>query len=170
MDGQAAPGEWDDAGELTMEVAPGWTSRVRYKHDGQNLLVAFANLGSAAGDAFVYPEILLDAKNDGGLVWGPDDWWFHASWADCWSSGKYNDYESCRSEEKPPFEANNYTDQKAAPAWIEIQVPMSAVQLTPGAPFRIAFVVTDTRREYFLWPQRAQLGIPASWADARALP
>jgi hypothetical protein len=170
VDGRAAPGEWDDAGEVKVEVAPGWTSTVRYKHDGTNLLVAFANLGSKAGDAFVYPEVVLDAKNDGGLVWGPDDWWFHASWADCWSHGSYNDYESCRSEEKPPFEANNYVDQRVAPEWIELQIPLSTVQLTPSSSFRLGFVLTDTRREYMLWPARAQLGIPASWADARAVP
>jgi len=169
-DGRAAPGEWDDAAELTIEVAPGWSSTVRYKHDGTNLLVAFANLGSKSGDAFVYPEVVLDPKNDGGLVWGADDWWFHASWADCWAHGSYNDYKSCNSGAKPPFEANNYTDQKVAPEWIELQIPMSTVQLAPGSSFRLGFVVTDTRREYFLWPARAQLGVPASWADARALP
>jgi len=169
IDGRAAPAEWDDAGTLSVEIAPGWTSTVRYKHDGTNLLVAFANLGSGRG-TFVYPEVVLDAKNDGGLVWGPDDWWFHASWADCWAHGSYNDYESCRSEAKPPFEANNYTDQKVAPEWIELQIPMGTVLLTPGSAFRMAFVLTDTRRDYSLWPIRAQLGIPASWADAVAEP
>jgi len=169
IDGRAAQGEWDDAATLTVEVAPGWTSTVRYKHDGSNLLVAFANLGSGRG-TFVYPELVLDARNDGGLVWGADDWWFHASWADCWAHGSYNDYDSCRSEAKPPFEANNYVDRAQAPEWIELQIPMATVLLTPSSAFRLAFVLTDTRREYSLWPARAQLGIPASWADARAVP
>lgn len=169
VDGRAAPGEWDDAATVTVEVAPGWTSTVRYKHDGSNLLVAFANLGSGRG-TFVYPEVLLDAKNDGGLVWGADDWWLHASWADCWAHGSYNDYDSCRSEAKPPFEANNYVDQSRAPEWIELRIPMATVLLTPSSQFRLAFVLTDTRRDYSLWPARAQLGIPASWADARTVP
>jgi len=169
VDGRAAPDEWDDAGTLEVEVAPGWMSTVRYKHDGTNLLVAFANLGSGGG-TFVYPELVLDAKNDGGLVWGADDWWFHASWADCWAHGSYNDYDSCRSEAKPPFEANNYTDQKVAPEWIELQIPLATVQVTPGSPFLLAVGRTDTRREHRLGPVLAQLGIPASWADAVAVP
>ena len=59
--------EWNDAGSLVLEVEPGWSATIRYKHDGTHLLFAFEQLGR--GEEFRYPEILLDVAGDGGMVW-----------------------------------------------------------------------------------------------------
>ena len=151
-----------EAATLPLVVEPGWTSTVSYKHDGEKLVFTFDALGTDPN--FRYPEVMIDAKQDGGLVWGEDDWWFHASFRDCWSSGKYNDYKSCVNE-APSWSANNYTDQTKAPASIEIAIPVATI----GSPkaIGIALDLTDTQTKYAMWPAGAQLAVPATWGTAR---
>ena len=79
---------------------------------------------------------------------------------------KYNDYQSCIAE-APSWAANNYVDEKAAPAAIEVSIPLATLGLTPGTRFGIAFDVTDTQRVWTMWPRAAQLAIPASWGAAQ---
>lgn len=170
VDGKAAPGEWADARSLQIETAPGWHVDVRYKHDGAALLFAFANLASPKRDAFRYPEIVLDIAHDGGPMMGKDDFWFHASFRDCWSSAGVNDYKSCVPE-APGWTANNYASQDAAPELIEIAIPFATLGLELAAKeIGIAFDVTDTMATWSFWPTRAQLAIPATWGRATIVP
>ena len=164
IDGVLDPDEWRDAKTVSLEVEPGWSATVRFKHDGTAL--AFAFDGLRRGEDARYPEIMLDAKHDGGLVWTADDWWFHASFRDCWSAGKYNDYASCIAE-AANFRANNYVDQNASPAAIEIAIPFATLGVASGQEVGIAFDLTDTMKTWSMWPARAQLAVPASWGTAR---
>jgi hypothetical protein len=170
VDGRATTGEWADAGSLAIETAPGWHVEVRFKHDGTALVFAFANLASAKRDAFRYPEIVLDIKNDGGPMMGTDDHWFHASFQDCAGSAGVNDYKSCVPE-GAGWSANNYVSQDAAPELIEISIPFAKLGLTAGQrEIGIAFDVTDTMETWSFWPTRAQLAIPATWGHATIVP
>ena len=170
VDGQHAAGEWSDAGRLDLAVEPGWIVPVRYKHDGGALLFAFENLASPRGDAFRYPEVMLDATHDGGITIGTDDFWFHASFRDCWSRGAVNDYKSC-TPELPAWSANNYSSQDAAPAVVEIRIPLALVEIPLAArDLGLAIDVTDTARAYNMWPAGAQLAVPSTWGVAALVP
>ena len=170
VDGKPTPGEWADADSLAIETAPGWRVDVRFKHDGSALLFAFANLASARRDAFRYPEIVLDVANDGGPMMGNDDFWFHASFRDCWSSAGVNDYKSCVPE-AAGWSANNYASQDAAPEIIEIAIPFAKLALAPDSrEIGLAFDVTDTMETWSFWPAGAQLAIPATWGHATIVP
>ena len=164
IDGKLGPDEWRDARLVTLAVEPGWSAMIRCKHDGTTLAFAFDSL--RRGEDARFPEIMFDAKHDGGLVWTADDWWFHASFRDCWSAGKYNDYTSCTAE-AASFRANNYVDQNAAPAAIEITIPFATLGVASGQDVGIAFDLTDTQATWSMWPARAQLAVPASWGTAR---
>jgi hypothetical protein len=170
VDGKATTGEWADAGSLAIETAPGWRVEVRFKHDGTTLVFAFANLASAKRDAFRYPEVVLDIKNDGGPMMSADDHWFHASFRDCASSAGVNDYKSCVPE-GAGWSANNYVSQDAAPELIEIAIPFAKLGLTAAhREIGLAFDVTDTMETWSFWPSRAQLAIPATWGRATIVP
>ncbi|HEY5933209.1 MAG TPA: hypothetical protein VIU61_01165 [Kofleriaceae bacterium] len=162
--------EWADAQSLAIETAPGWRVDVRYKHDGTSLLFAFGNLASAKRDAFRYPEVVLDIKHDGGPMMAGDDFWFHASFRDCWSAAGVNDYKSCVPE-AGGWSANNYVSQDAAPELVEIAIPFAKLGLpTTQTEIGIAFDVTDTMETWSFWPSRAQLAIPATWGHATIVP
>ena len=168
VDGRIGADEWADAASLAIETAPGWSVEARFKHDGTALLFAFTNLEQRG--AFRYPEVVLDVANDGGPMMGADDFWFHASFRDCWSTGKVNDYKSCVPE-APGWSANNYTSQDAAPPVIELAIPLATLALTSEPhELGIAFDVTDTMATWSFWPARAQLAIPATWGHARVVP
>jgi hypothetical protein len=169
VDGRAGDGEWADAGTLALAVAPAWTVTARYKHDGEALLFAFANLGSPQRDAFRYPELLVDARRDGGIALGEDDFWFHASFRDCWSRGGVNDYKSC-TPEAPDWTANNYVAQDAAPEVVELRIPFAMVGVQAGGEIGLALNVTDTQRAYHFWPSGGQLAVPSTWGAAKLAP
>jgi hypothetical protein len=170
IDGTISKGEWDDAGSVVIRVDSAAAITVRFKHDGENLYCGFVGFNNLS--LLRVPEVLIDVDNDRSLVWKSDDWWFHASYTDCWSAGTYNDYSTC-VEKAPTWEANNFRGVhsfKNPPPIIEMRIPFELIGLVPDSAktIGIAFDVTDTRREWNLWPSTAQLGIPASWGTARS--
>lgn len=168
VDGHPAAGEWDDAASLIVGVAPGWDVPVRVKHDGSNLLVAFSNLASPDGKSFRFPEVLIDIDGSGSAAWAADDWWFHASFRDCQSKGRPNDYSTCQKD-AANWEANNYESTQRAPEVIELRIPFSTLGIEPRPNVRIgiAFDVTDTRSVWNFWPVKAEMNSPGTWRRAR---
>lgn len=161
VDGNSDPGEWDDATEVPIQVHTDWVVRVRIKHDGENLLFGFFGLRN---DSVRVPEVLIDPQRDGGNVWKPDDWWFHASARDCWSTGKYNDYSTCVAEASD-WSATNVRGM-IFPQVMELRIPMRLVAVAPGQTIGLALNVTDTRAIWNFWPDTARLATPGSWAPA----
>ena len=162
VNGTADSLEWSDAVETRIVVEADWNVRVRLKHDGENLLVAFFDLRSGVTRV---PEVLIDAKFDKGNNWKSDDWWFHASAQDCASSGRFNDYTTCVPEARE-WSANNVRGM-TFPQVIEIRIPMRYAGIAPGGRIGLALNVTDTNAIWNFWPAGAQLAAPGSWADVQ---
>ncbi|MCI0571525.1 MAG: hypothetical protein L0Y66_12285 [Myxococcaceae bacterium] len=162
VDGVLAPGEWEDARALPIDVAPGWRVTVRVKHDGASLHVAFAGLKHGKEER--YPEVLVDPQNDATPAWGADDGWFHASYRDCEGVGRPNVWDC--TPQKPGWEANNFPLQE--PGVVELRLSLSKLRRAPGSPkpLGLAFAVTDTREAWHLWPAGATLHSPSTWAEA----
>jgi hypothetical protein len=148
VDGINSEGEWTDADSVIIHGSLPVT--VHFKHDGANLLFAFTGFSRRITRV---PEVLIDVDNTKGLFWEQNHWWFHASGSDCWSAGRYNAYDTCVRETVEMF---------------ELSIPLETIGLTAGSNtvVGIAFDVTDTSREWDMWPTGAQLGVPRSWGEA----
>lgn len=162
VDGVIASGEWDDAGEVFIDVEAGWRVAVRFKHDAAFLHVAF--LGLRHGGAERYPEVLVDARSDATATWGPDDRWIHASYRDCDADGRPNVW-NC-APERAGWAANNFPVSEAGV--VELRISLGRLGRVPGStrPMGLAFNVTDTRERWHFWPAGATLESPATWAEA----
>lgn len=167
VDGVLAPNEWSDADSLSFRSA-GRDVVVRVKHDGSSLLFAFTGLGM--DNPLRVGEVLIDATGTRPRAWTPQQFWIHVSARDCWASGRYNDYSTCRGE-GDLIEANNIRGA-VFPSVYEIRVPVSMIggALTPGRRLGFAFDATDTRAVWDFWPAGARLDTPASWALAEIMP
>jgi hypothetical protein len=165
VDGKVDAQEWEDSDSILVNTWSREPVVVFFKHDGSNLLVAFSEFDEARP---LVPEVLIAVDGRLETVWGPGRWWFHASGQDCWAEGRYNDWGTCIPE-TPDWEANNPPggDQWPGPLAWELKIPLTTIGLSPesDAVFGIAFDVTDTAQFWFFWPPRAQLGIPATWAE-----
>jgi hypothetical protein len=160
VDGVIAPDEWSDAGTVTIDARADSTITVHFKHDGANLLFAFTGFAQPIRHV---PEVMLDVTNGKEIVWGPNHWWFHASATDCWTVGRYNDFDTCVPE-APTWEASNASHSRER---FEMSIPFSTVGMTLDTTpvIGIAFDVMG-QGHWDLWPHLAQLGIPRSWGEA----
>ncbi|MBF0230028.1 MAG: DUF1566 domain-containing protein [Desulfamplus sp.] len=166
IDGIFSENEWVDAGATVITVEPDWLVTVYYKHDDSNLYIAFGNL-IRDGRAF-FPEILLDINNDKQTSWQIDDWWLHASAADCEGNGKYNVWSSCQ-EKLIGWDANNFLRPQDI---VEIQISYEKLGLVSlnkeflddKKIMGIAFSVTDKINKSRFWPPEANLENPSTWA------
>lgn len=175
VDGAISAGEWDDARSMTIEVEPGWTVTVRYKHDASNLLFLFDGVhrpgtqGERAPSMF--PEVVVDARNLKSAAWQPGQWWLHTSFNDCEGNGEFNAYvrdgrRMC-APEKPGWSANNWP--LARPV-VEMQISFAKLGVRTGAVFGLAVNVTNTSDAYRFWPPQAELARPATWGEAVLVP
>jgi hypothetical protein len=160
VDGVNSAGEWTDADSVMIHGGVIVAVTVHFKHDGANLLFAFTGFSNRVTRV---PEVLIDVNNTKELVWEQDHWWFHASGSDCWSSGRYNAYDTCVLE-TPAWQANN---PHPPVEMFELSIPLATIGLTAGSDtvVGIAFDVTDTSREWDMWPAGAQLGVPSSGGE-----
>jgi hypothetical protein len=171
IDGVPSPGEWEDAGTASIQVRPRWIVTVRYKSADSNLYVAFFNLASPDSKEFRFPEVLLDVKNEKSELWTDNQWWFHGSFTDCQSRGKFNDYSSCLKVAKN-WESSNYVTTDQAPSVIEMKIPYATIGFAPAQEeiIGVAFDVTDTRKEWKFWPADAEMTKPSTWGTASPMP
>lgn len=165
VDGKFATGEWDDAGDILLNLKAGPSIKIYYKHDAKNLYLAYcSNLLST--NNVRCPEVLLDINNDKSSAWLGDDWWFHVSATDCYSKGKYGDYTTCKAVQ-PDWEANNMTDPGFSDT-VEVIIPFATMGVEPAGTvdIGICFVGTDTQVEWEYWPAGANKSNPSGWANA----
>jgi hypothetical protein len=165
VDGNLSPGEWGDAGSVLIEVRPGWTVAARFRHDAENLYIAFTNLKH--GDEERYPEVLIGTGTERAAQWQPTDHWFHASYRVCDASGRPNDYGSCMTE-RAGWTATTYPISAAGT--IEMRISYERIGLVAGEDrqIRIAFTVTDTREQWSFWPRDASMLSSLRWAAAES--
>jgi hypothetical protein len=163
IDGNFSTGEWDDAAQASIYVQTDWTVTVFYKHSDTSLYFAFTDVKGVFGER--YPDLLLDVQNDKSTAWKDDDWWLHASYNDCESSGEYNLWTSCQPAHYG-WSANNFP--LVAPGTIEIEVSYQKIGLLPASKdtIGIALEVSDTHTNYHYFPITATIGNPSTWTNA----
>jgi hypothetical protein len=144
IDGIFSTGEWDDAAQTNIYVQTDWTVTVFYKHSDTSLYFAFTDVKGVFGER--YPDLLLDVQNDKSSAWKDDDWWLHASYNDCESSGEYNLWTSCQPTHYG-WSANNFP--LVAPGSIEMEISYQKIGLSSGSndTIGIALEVSDTHTD-----------------------
>lgn len=171
IDGELAPGEWADAGVVTIEVTPNWKVPIRYKYDRENLYFAFSSL--KRGAEILYPEVLIDSRSLRAESWSPGVWWFHSSNNLCEADGAHDVYRlngvfQC-SHTKLGWSANNPPSDSGI---VEFRISLLKVSLSSdtGTKFGLAFDVTNAagndHQSWSFWAPNAKLGAPSTWAEA----
>jgi hypothetical protein len=168
VDGKLTRGEWTDAASMSIDVSSAWRVRVLFKHDAANLYFAFTNL--TRGKDMRFPELLLDPREQRGDSWQPGEWWLHSSFNLCEGNGEYNVYNRrgvflC-AKTKEGWSANHFP---LAPGGVmEIQVSLAKLGLKSARGARLGFSIdlTDTQKNWLLWPVGAQLNRPSTWGEA----
>jgi hypothetical protein len=168
LDGRFTDGEWDDAGQQTIQTGAGVQVQAFYKHDAANLYVAFDGLDQ--GSTALFPELLLDTGFDSQSAWNEDDYWFHVSTNLCQGSGAAALWQQCGAP-------NGWlaTDFSQSLSIIEMQIPYATVNLRPGTDQPIALgwavmqLTTADEEVRAFWPSTAVLAQPATWAKGTAV-
>lgn len=168
VDGDITENEWNDADSLTIEIKEGWSIKVKYKHDKENLLFQFRNLRSpikVSGMPFRFPEILINTDSSTPDEWSMNTHWFHVSATDCHSL-KMDDYTNCMLEANK-WEANNFPQMIKGDIIIEVKIPFSIIkyEINKLPYFMMAFRMNDTMGNRTLFPLTANEKNPSTWLD-----
>jgi hypothetical protein len=171
VDGSVDPGEWDDAQPYAVTPAPGWTVPVGIKHDGEALLVVFAQIQPPARPPFAaFPELMIDVGNDKSSVLADDDWWFHVSATDCHGMGEYDNYRTCVPEGEG-WDANNFPGGSLIDL-VEIRIEFATLGVDPNLEQDIGLLLrlSDTQGYAAHWPADGNADAPATWATVHLCP
>jgi len=166
IDGIISNNEWQDADSLFLGT--GSQTKVLYKHDNNNLLVAFVgNLQSASR----FPEILIDINNDKNSSWQADDWWFHVSAQDCEYQGQYGNYNNCAIVRPNWSAVKNMASGPPSPPYIdtiEVKIPFNTLNINLNSvdSIGLSFMVTNTVNSWIHWPAGADRNLPSTWGAA----
>lgn len=171
-DGELGKAEWSDADTFEIRIGPERVVPVLIKHDGKALYVAFSNLPIAKTEER-YPELLIDAANDGGVRWGLDDLWLHASYSNCDSRGGFDAYGTAAcGTNRYGWSANVFP---LAAGIVEFRVSLDFIGFAAEAPatgrvFGLALEVTDGSGVRAFWPPGSDAHRPGTWARVRLAP
>ena len=163
INGNLSAGEWVDAGSVRIDVAPGWTVQIFFKHTESSLYFAFSPL---TGAKEFYPEVVLDTRSDRTSRWDEDVWWFHASYSDCEGRGHFNDW-NC-TPTKPGWNANNYPLRD--PGTIEMQISCEKLGLAKATGKLGIALALAADNEWLPWPAGALEKKPSTWGEAVLAP
>lgn len=162
VDGKIEAKEWDKAKKVSIKIEKGWTVKVSFKQDENNLYFRFSNL-KITENKELYPEVLIDAKNSKTKTWEKNQWWFHTSYSNCEGEGIFNNYKSCKKGAKTGWNGNNFPLEIGGE--VEISVSKNHLSLKKGDTIGLAFDVTDTQKRWFFYPANAKLESPETWAN-----
>ncbi len=163
VDGKVEKGEWDDAKEYVFTNPEIAKCRVLLKHDGNNLLMLYL-MKEFKDSIIVLPEFFIDSKNNKGVKWENDDYWFHVSAQDCYSIGKREDYSKCKVEGEQWHAVPNYPfgNNWKRIEEIEISVSFEFANLKPGTEFGLCLSVA-------IYPENIRKNIPAAASEDKPL-
>ena len=166
IDGEIEEEEWSDSKVYSFKETEFVKSKVYLKHDGKNLLLAYVN-EDIKDTTYLFPEIFIDTKLNGGEKWQADDYWFHVSAQDCYAVGQRENYDNCRPDYKEWRASPNHPFGEAyeAIAAFEISIPFELLKISKGDSFgmclSMALYPQETRLNY---PNNSHEDIPSSWA------
>lgn len=140
LDGHFSPNEWGDATMTPITISGIQYCNVYYKHDGNNLNIAFAGNLQSAG--YFSPEIVIDSDASGDNSFGNNDWWFHVSATDCESQGQYGNYNNCMLV-RPNWLAVPNFQQGIIVDTVEIQIPFATLSISEGDSIGLLFLLNN---------------------------
>jgi hypothetical protein len=171
-DGHVGATEWEDAETTSIAVEPGWTVRVRLKHDEENLYFLFENVKH--DDQRLFPEIFIDPEDRRSEKWERSQWWLHVSYNLCEGHGEPNVYRKngvflC-AHQKEGWTANNPPRRNTQSVEVTVSFAKLGIRPTPGLRIGLALAVTDATGDeaqtWFFAPPTATVGSPKSWGEA----
>jgi hypothetical protein len=153
--------EWSDAVQITIPVQ-GTNVNAALKHDGENLMIAYGPL--ASGGLILFAEVLVDPLNDKSVMFGADDWWFHARQSEeCSAQGAFDAWDSC-AEDIEGWEVN---EGLVGPAnTVEFMIPFAllGIDLAERCEFGLLLRVTNTQTVHEHYPTAGVSDEPSTWA------
>ena len=162
IDGKAEKNEWADAKFVKIKVKEDWEIKVFFKQDGKNLYFRFSNLKIGENQE-LYPEVLIDTKNDKSQDWKEDDWWFHTSYSNCEGQGLFNNYKTCKKGTKKGWNGNNFPIMIGGD--VEMSISKELIGVKAGDVIGMAFDATDTQKKWFYYPEGGKLQSPKTWKN-----
>ena len=163
VDGRLEDAEWGLARRLPVDLPDGRTIEVLLQRDRSHFYFAFDGLGRPA-PLEVHPEILLDLWSDGGESFDGNDWWFSVDRILCWTRGGYGEGDCGRV--LPGWQANLLP--VAREQAVEVQISFDAIRFSETYEDRIGlcFRFLDANGgEVAIWPFRAEVRRPGTWAE-----
>jgi len=160
IDGRLSESAWKNTNTCQIKIKDGWLITVNYMQDEKSLYFAFSNL-KLNDSTEIYPEVLLDTRNNKTLAWDNNDWWIHTSYSNCENKGKFNDYSTCKIGHKDGWDGNNFP--LSIGQAVEIKIDKTLLNVSHGNLLGIAFDVTDTNEEWYFFPDDATLENPSTW-------
>ena len=162
VDGRLGAREWDAARRIESTLPDGRTIGVLMQRDREHFQFAFTGLDQPAPRP-VWPEILIDLWGNRSSTWDSNDWWIRIGELDCWARGGWGEGE-CR-ENQAGLEANN--PPLARGEAVEVSVAFRELRFDEsyddeiGLAFRF---VDDLGSQIAVWPLRAEVARPDTWA------
>ena len=162
VDGRLESDEWAHARKLLVNLPDGRTVGVLLQRDRSNFHFAFDGIDGPSY-AEVYPEILFDLWGNGGDSYDSNDWWFSIARELCWTRGGYGEGDCGRV--LPGWEANTFPLARGQA--VEVAITFAAIQFGESYDGMIGLAirfVDESGRQVAIWPLRAEVRRPGTWA------
>jgi uncharacterized repeat protein (TIGR01451 family) len=145
--------EWDDAESVNVSVG-GTNGTIYFKHDGENLYLAFQySSGQMA-------EVYVDKDHDEGTAPGTDDLCLHASTALMERFGTGTAWTGWNTV------ITDWDADTGYPTVREFSIPFSYLDITAGTPKTLGLLLyMFTTSEGGYWPSGADVDDPSTWGD-----
>jgi hypothetical protein len=153
LDSTISPGEWIDAGEVTVSVG-GTNGNVYFKHDGENVYMAFEySVGQMA-------EVYVDKDHDAGTSPGTDDVCMHASTALMERTGTGSTWSGWSTA------ITGWDADTGYPNVREFSISYTFLDITAGSPKTLGVLLyLFTTSEGGYWPSTGGVSDPSTWGD-----
>jgi hypothetical protein len=159
--GDLESGEWSDAVQITIPVQS-TNVNAALKHDGENLMIAYGPL--ASDGLILFAEVLIDPLNDKSVMFGADDWWFHARESEeCSAQGSFDAWEEC-AEDIEGWEVNEGLIGPPNTAEFMIPFELLGIDLTQQCEIGLLLRITNTQTVHEHYPPTGVSDEPSTWA------
>lgn len=161
-DGGVDPTEWVTARTLTVRLADGRSVDVLMQRDRENFNFAFVGLDGPANRR-VEPEVLLDLWGNRTSTWDQNDWWIRIGLDDCWARGGWGEGDCAPLLDG--IEANNLPLNDGEAVEVSVSFDFMGFDENYDSTIGMAFrFVDDTGQQVGVWPLRAEVDDPSTWA------